>query len=146
MKEHLRVTTLIRNLSSGPRLQGKELRSASYEFLVPNRLKNFETLALAITEVDGGYYALLGSPNGASTMRVLLRHKSLYLSGNRASHCIAEKAPTRQKPESRESLLLLLPSVHDRCCASSFGGWKSWKQKRPQPQLTQDLGRMDHLL
>ena len=60
------------------------------------------------TEIDDGYYAILGSPNGASTMRILNDHTAAI--DNRTVErviVLADKTVSPEEPQSRSFLLIL---------------------------------------
>ena len=60
------------------------------------------------TEIDDGHYTILGSPNGASTMRMLNDHKAAI--GNRTVErviVLGDKTVSLEEPQSRSFLLIL---------------------------------------
>jgi hypothetical protein len=61
-------------------------------------------------EFDQGYHAILGTPNGASTMRMLADHRQAL--GYRIVErvvVLGKEEMTMEKPESRSFLIILAP-------------------------------------
>ena len=68
------------------------------------------------TECDAGYYAILGSPNGASSMRMLHDHKAAigYPTIERII-VLGDHKVTLKTPESRSFVILLSSYRHYVC-------------------------------